>query len=111
MSRLLLWTATRINRRGFLRRATALTFGIFSGIAAGIPEVALASGCFTGSFPLCPSQFCSGSTCRSSGTTACRYTSCCCGNGRPCWTSGSHKCCDCLCTTASGKDFKCICHG
>ena len=40
MTRIIRSTAVRLRRRRFIGRLATLTFGVFAGLAAGVPEVA-----------------------------------------------------------------------
>jgi hypothetical protein len=113
MDDLLQRTAIAVNRRGLLKRGTALTFGLFAGLAAGRVEVALADGC-TGPFGSgpCAAVNCNGCNCRSGGGVSCQFVSGYCPpySGNSCWGSGSHVCCDCQCASGS-FGWYCYCHG
>jgi len=111
MTRMLEWGAIQVNRRGFLARAAAVTFGIFAGAAAGIPEVAYAGTC-QGPYG---SGYCAPENCNSNATckNMCSSVDCCCyGNPSGCWnTTSSHKCCDCGCYRPPTGSYFCVCHG
>ena len=107
MTKLLEWTTIRVDRRRFVHRVTTLTFGIFAGLAAGVPEVAYAGDCTR---PLCSPCNCSGTQCVSCGGTYCQNSPPGgCQDNRRCWFSGTHECCDCDCRSGSFW-FTCSCH-
>ena len=106
-------TALEFNRRAFLRRTAAGTFGLLAGLNVGRREV-LAAGCTGpnggGSCRLSGSCLCSGSRCAScSGATCSNLYGYC--DSDNCWTSGAHRCCDCKCCANSGSCIYCYCHG
>lgn len=107
-------TATKINRRKLLRRATVMTFGTFVGVSVGRPPMAQAAGApCTGPFGTgaCNRSSCSGHTCKSSPGVTCFQVSGYCGSGA-CWTSGAGTCCDCECRIASpAHTGYCYCYG
>ena len=45
MTRMLHWTSSQLTRRRFVKRVAATTFGLFAGLAAGVPEIAYAGSC------------------------------------------------------------------
>jgi hypothetical protein len=103
-------TTIAINRRRFLKRAVTAVFGIFAGLAVGVPA-ALAANCTA------PAGDCrsSGSLCNGINCGGTQYISCqgvhgYCGE-HSCWTSGSGTCCDCYCCTYYGSCFVCYCYG
>jgi hypothetical protein len=111
MQELLRWTAVRINRRSMLKRTLGLTFGLFGGLAAGVPQIAWADTC-TGPFGSghCDPCNCSGHTCVTCGSALCQVTTCCCGTQSGCWSSSGATCCDCQCRSGS-FGWYCFCFG
>lgn len=109
MTNMVKWSAVRLSRKRFLSRITSLTFGLFAGLAAGVPQVAYADGC-AGS--ACGSCNCNQSThdCVSCGYLLCQNAPAgSCAENQRCWSSGGHLCCDCDCS-AGGVGWRCYCH-
>jgi hypothetical protein len=111
MSDLLKWGTLELNRRRFLRRVAAISFGLFSGLAAGRPQIALATPPCTGPYGsgACAPENCSGSAC----TNQCGYYNLCQGNVSPaCWTSAQGgTCCDCACNRPPVGTYFSYCYG
>lgn len=107
MTQMLHWTSSHLTRRRFVKRVAATTFGLFAGLAAGIPEIAYAGAC---GGMACAGCNCSGFDCVACGSTACqnRAPGACTENQR-CWQSSGHYCCDCVCRSGS-FGFNCTCH-
>lgn len=111
------WLTRQINRRTILRRTAATAFGVFAGVAVGVPYAEAAIPC--GPSPDCrsySSQFCSGHNCvcGTSPYFCCtKWNSGCSSAGNYCWYSGGKKCCDCTCNvySAGGHTYHCICYG
>lgn len=115
MSEFVTWTAKKFSRRKFVQRAAAASFGIFSGLAIGVPK-AFAYPCCTGPNGTgnCGSGFCNGHACHSNdpGVSCVNITGYC-PSGSPCWTTDicvSGTCCDCQCCE-SGTCWYCYCYG
>ena len=109
MTKMLHWGAVRLSRRRLLNRTTTLAFGLFAGLAAGVPQVAYAGGC---SGTACSGCNCNGAThdCQACGSTACQNAPAgSCIENQYCWSSSGHLCCDCDCRSGS-FGFRCYCH-
>jgi hypothetical protein len=106
MNTLLQWGTVRLNRRKFVQRSLAATFGLFAGLSVGVPR-ALADPICVG-HPGCDPCLCDGlGHCKSGCGAACQACPSCCGTQSGCWTSGADTCCDCACRSGS---FGWYCH-
>jgi hypothetical protein len=112
------WFNRTLNRRSFIGRASATTFGVMAGMAVGAPRaLAMPASIPCGPSPDCRSYsslFCDGNQCTSGSNWVCtKRNSGCNSAGDYCWYSGGKKCCDCTCSWYGGGSgtVGCICYG
>lgn len=110
MTRLVKWSAMRINRRRALAVAGTGVFGALASMAVGAPAHA---GPCSGPYGTgwCGSALCSGPNCRNALPYKCyKVTGFCRNPTNPCWASAGHTCCDCRCYEHTDRWY-CYCHG
>ena len=118
MSEFVTWTGKSLSRKAFLRRSATVTFGLFAGLAVGVPK-AFAYPCCTGPYGSgrCAAEFCTAYACHSHDPdTTCYNAYGFCRQGSNCWTTdicaNGSTCCDCHCVdNSSGLDWYCFCNG
>jgi hypothetical protein len=115
--------ALKVNRRGFLGRAGASTFGLLAGFSVGTAQGATleppcaapyeGGSCREASLCFCTSKPC-GDLCRTYSCENLSPTSC---YGDPnrysCWELNGNLCCDCLCSGrghSQNQSFYCYCN-
>ena len=108
-------SAVRLTRNRLLRRAAGGAFGLYAGLAVGVPK-ALATACCTGpnGTGQCGATLCTGHACHSHDPDiTCHTVLGFCPGGTGCWSSGSCSgtCCDCQCCDSTGACAYCYCFG
>jgi len=110
------WLTIQIDRRGFLQKTAATTFGILAGLSIGKAQVVLAAPCTGpyGSGP-CGGDLCiNGWQCNPNGTGAsCSYDTYYHYPGA-CWhpyVNSNCTCCDCYCCSQNHGCSYCYCYG
>lgn len=127
MKQKLTWLTNQVNRRDFLRRTAAGTFGVLAGLSIGKtgPLNVFATTMCTGPYGSgqCPwyacgsgsySWECTGSSilwCEYSTTDTCKPTSDQCNADGNCWHPCGYSCtcCDCYCCDEQGACGYCFC--
>ena len=111
MDQLLRWQTLRVSRSRFLTKAATGTFGLFAGLAVGVPR-ALATDCCDAPSGSCGGVLCTSFACHShTPDVTCQGIDFLCGGGN-CWSSScGGTCCDCQCCQTSGPCWYCYCYG
>lgn len=112
------WMTRQIDRRSFLNRSSAATFGALAGLAVGVRPGAMTPNVFPCyGLPDCRSYstaFCNGHNCVSNPphNYICTFIVVGCPGGGSCWSSNGKQCCDCQCSwCCPGNTVDCICYG